>query len=259
MKQSDAARIPLAAGRRRDTVRSVAVAAAAAIFLTVTGAFDTASAPFLERLAYWAILMAAGSAWGQLCHRLLTHGIDPNLRPWRHAAALTCLVAAPMCLFVWVATGLFFHGELFPVSYLWLLVVPVVTVTAAVCALVVFLGRATPVQTHASPDAAQTAKFIERIPLRLRNARLIAVEAEDHYLRVHTDSGSDLILMRLSDALDELDGLEGAQTHRSWWVARDAVRAASRGDGRATLTLDGGVTAPVSRRYARALREAGWY
>ena len=25
------------------------------------------------------------------------------------------------------------------------------------------------------------------------------------------------------------------------------------------VTLDGGVTVPVSRRYARALREAGWY
>ena len=39
--------------------------------------------------------------------------------------------------------------------------------------------------------------------------------------------------MRLSDAVEELEGLEGAQTHRSWWVARDAVRGVERGDGRA--------------------------
>ncbi|MBU3970468.1 MAG: LytTR family transcriptional regulator DNA-binding domain-containing protein, partial [Alphaproteobacteria bacterium] len=83
--------------------------------------------------------------------------------------------------------------------------------------------------------------------------------SEDHYLRIHTDRGSDLILMRLSDALVELEGLEGAQTHRSWWVAKDAVRGVSRGDGRATLTLEGGIAAPVSRRYAKALRETGWY
>jgi DNA-binding LytR/AlgR family response regulator len=95
--------------------------------------------------------------------------------------------------------------------------------------------------------------------MKLRGASIRAVQAEDHYLRIHTDRGSDLILMRLSDALDELEGLEGSQTHRSWWVARDAVREVARGDGRATLTLDGGLTAPVSRRYARALREAGWY
>ncbi|MNY80677.1 LytTr DNA-binding domain protein [compost metagenome] len=65
--------------------------------------------------------------------------------------------------------------------------------------------------------------------------------------------------MRLSDALKELEGLEGAQTHRSWWVAKGAVRGVTRGEGRATLTLDGALEAPVSRRYARALREAGWY
>jgi len=166
-----------------------------------------------------------------------------------------------MCLFVWAPTGLFFRGELYPASYLLLLVVPVVTVTTAVCALVVLLGQANPIQTHAyaDTDARPATRFTQRLPLRLRGARLIAVEAEDHYLRVHTDQGSDLILMRLSDALEELDGVEGAQTHRSWWVARDAVRGASRGDGRATLTLEGGISAPVSRRYAGTLREAGWY
>ena len=66
-------------------------------------------------------------------------------------------------------------------------------------------------------------------------------------------------VLPLADALAELEGLEGAQTHRSWWVARDAVRDVARGDGRATLTLDGGLSVPVSRRHARALRAASWY
>ena len=250
---------PVNAERRRDLVRSICVAVAAALVLTLTGAFGTGAEPFLERLVYWLLVMAAGSAWGQLSQNLLAGRMDLDGRPWLHILALTVLVAVPMCLFVWAATGLFFRGELYPVAALPLVVVPVVTVTAAVSALVVLLGRATPVQTHASADAARPARFIERLPLHLYGARLIAVEAEDHYLRVHTDRGSDLILMRLSDALEELEGLEGAQTHRSWWVARDAVRSARRGDGRATLTLDGGLTAPVSRRYSRALREAGWY
>ncbi len=244
---------------RRDLVRSAAVALATALVLTLTGAFRTGAEPFVERLVYWLIVMAVGSAWGQLSQRLLARWIELDGRPWLHILLLTLLVAVPMCLFVWAATGLFFRGELYPLAALPLLVVPVVTVTAAVSALVVLLGRATPIQTHASADAARPARFIDRLPLHLYGARLIAVEAQDHYLRIHTDRGSDLILMRLSDALDELEGLEGAQTHRSWWVAKDAVRGATRGDGRATLTLDGGLTAPVSRRYSRALREAGWY
>ena len=65
--------------------------------------------------------------------------------------------------------------------------------------------------------------------------------------------------MRLTDALGELEGLEGAQVHRSWWVARDAVVGAERGNGRASLTLKTGAVAPVSRTYAQALRAAGWY
>jgi len=245
--------------RRRDLARSLWVAAAGALLLTLTGAFGTGAEPLHERLIYWLIVMAAGSAWGQLCRHWLARRVDMDGRPWLHIAVLTAMVAGPMCLFVWAATGLFFDGELYPASSLTLLVVPVATVTAAVCALIVFLDRATPAQTHASADPNRPARFIERLPLHLYGARLIAVQAEDHYLRVHTDRGSDLILMRLTDALAELEGLEGAQTHRSWWVAKDAVRGASRGDGRATLALDGGVSAPVSRRYARALKEAGWY
>jgi DNA-binding LytR/AlgR family response regulator len=87
---------------------------------------------------------------------------------------------------------------------------------------------------------------------------LYAVSAEDHYLRLHTSKGQDLILMRLTDAIDELEGIEGAQVHRSWWVARDAITEAVRGDGRATLTLKGGAEAPVSRTHARLLRDRGW-
>jgi DNA-binding LytR/AlgR family response regulator len=101
-------------------------------------------------------------------------------------------------------------------------------------------------------------KFLERLPLKLRGGEVWAVEAEDHYLRLHTSKGQDLILMRLADAVAELEGIEGAQVHRSWWVARDAITDAKRGDGRATLTLKDGAEVPVSRTYAGLLRERGW-
>jgi DNA-binding LytR/AlgR family response regulator len=106
--------------------------------------------------------------------------------------------------------------------------------------------------------STEPAKFLERLPLKLRGGEVWAVEAEDHYLRLHTSKGQDLILMRLADAISELEGIEGAQVHRSWWVARDAIADAKRGDGRATLTLKDGAEAPVSRTYARLLRERGW-
>ena len=106
--------------------------------------------------------------------------------------------------------------------------------------------------------SAQPPKFLERLPPKLRGAEIWAVEAEDHYLRLHTSKGQDLILMRLADAIAELQGIEGAQVHRSWWVARSAITEAVRGDGRATLTLKDGAEVPVSRTRARLLRERGW-
>lgn len=242
-------------------VRGLAVAVAAGVFLAYTGAFETGEAPFGLRLGYWVGLMLTGTAWAHACALMLRRHIDPDDRPWLAVAALTAAISGPLTVAVWAVTGLVFTGQIYPLHALPVLLGPVVAITLALSAINVFLGRV--VQTHVAPAAPGAtpapAAFVARLPPRLRGARLIAVEAEDHYLRLHTDRGSDLILMRLSDALRELEGLEGAQTHRSWWVARDAVRDVARGDGRATLTLDGGLQAPVSRRHGRALRAAGWY
>jgi DNA-binding LytR/AlgR family response regulator len=122
-----------------------------------------------------------------------------------------------------------------------------------------FLIRRHPTQTHAAAPDAPPPKFLARLPAKLQGAELYAVEAEDHYLRLHTSKGQDLILMRLGDAIDELEGLEGARTHRSWWVARAAVTGTERLDGRAVLTLKDGAEVPVSRGFAKALRSAGWF
>lgn len=106
---------------------------------------------------------------------------------------------------------------------------------------------------------ASAAAHPSFMPAALRDAELLAIEAEDHYLRLHTDRGSALILMPLSEAVAMLDGMDGLRTHRSWWVARGAVVEAARGNGRARLTLKNGLQAPVSRTYAPELRRSGWF
>lgn len=99
--------------------------------------------------------------------------------------------------------------------------------------------------------------FLERIPARL-GRDLLVLESEDHYVRIHTALGSDLVLMRLGDAVEALRGVDGLRVHRSYWVARAAVVRADRVGRRLTLTLKNGVEVPVSRTYAAALREHGW-
>lgn len=100
--------------------------------------------------------------------------------------------------------------------------------------------------------------FLTRLPVRFRAARLEAIVSEDHYLRVHTDKGSHLILMRLSDAVRELEGAGGVQTHRSWWVARHAVVDTRRESGRLILIVGHErLDVPVSRTFAAQVRAAG--
>ncbi|KQY88080.1 MULTISPECIES: LytTR family DNA-binding domain-containing protein [unclassified Brevundimonas] len=243
----------------RRLLRGIAVALAGGVLLALTGAFGMHDVSLGFRLTYWLPVMLMGALWGHLCSRLVERRVDIDARPWLAVAALTVVISGPLAVMVWAVTGWFFDDDRsVTLARLPDFLGPVLVVTGTLSALNVFLGR-TPVQTHAAAAGAKPARFLDRVPFRLRGAVIRAVQSEDHYLRLHTDRGSDLILMRLSDALAELEGLEGAQTHRSWWVAKDAVRGVSRRDGRATLTLEGGLEAPVSRRYARALREAGWY
>ncbi len=243
----------------KEMAQGLLVATTAGVFLALSNAFTTGPSPLALRLAYWVPLMITGGVWGHFCSLLTCRWIDPADRPWLASAVMSIMISLPMTVVVWAVTGLVYEDRIYPLEWLPAFLLPVTVVSVTMCLLNVFLARGRTVQTHAAAPGAPPARFLDRLPPRLRGARLIAVQAEDHYLRLHTDRGSDLILMRLSDAVAELEGLEGAQVHRSWWAAKDAVRDVSRGDGRAVLTLEGDLKVPVSRVHARRLRAEGWW
>lgn len=132
-------------------------------------------------------------------------------------------------------------------------------------------GRATP-QPRPTPSAPtetpadllpanaavrpHSPSFLSRVAEEVR-APVIALEAEQHYLRVFTEKGRDLILYRFSDAAAEMAREEGAQVHRSWWVARAAIERAVKENGAWRLILKDGTDVPVSRTYALAAKQAG--
>ena len=237
--------------------RGVVVAGVAGLFLAFVGAFGTGAAPLWSRLVYWLVLCWSGAAAGAVVSGIVQNSGLTERRPFVGGAVITLGVALPGTLYVWAMSSLMF-GQRPRLAMLPNFLLPVLVITAAITALNFLVARK-PVETHAAAPEAPPPRFLDRLPPRLRGATLYAVEAQDHYLRLHTSRGEDLILMRLSDAIAELEGIEGAQTHRSWWVARAAVVEARRGDGRAVLTLASGAEAPVSRAYAKALREAGWF
>ncbi|WP_312161261.1 LytTR family DNA-binding domain-containing protein [Phenylobacterium sp.] len=235
--------------------RGFAIAAVAAVFLAVSGAFGMGRLSLMERLAYWVGLLSAGTVWGGLMSRFAFPGGDANARPWLRTLLYALVIAGPITLLVWAVNSRLLHAPI-PARALASLFVSVALVTLVMTAVNVLAARAR-AEALAAP-AAPPPRFLERLPLKLRGAEVWAVEAEDHYLRLHTSKGQDLILLRLADAVAELEGIEGAQVHRSWWVAREAIADARRGDGRATLTLKDGSQVPVSRTYARLLRDRGW-
>lgn len=239
--------------------RSLGVAGAAGVFLALVGAMGTNEAPIVIRFAYWIPLMMLGALAGHVMSGVVGRLTLAQANRWVFGALLALTLAAPFTMLVWGYTNIVF-GLGLPVAALPALFGAVLLISAAMTAIMMLANQPGRV-THAPPAgaAAPAVKFLERLPPKLKGAQIYAVSAEDHYLRLHTSKGSDLILMRLSDAISELEGLEGAQAHRSWWVARDAVESVRREGDRVTLLLKGGVEAPVSRPNVRPLREAGWF
>ena len=243
----------------RHWLRVYATASALALFMSFTGAFGTHLFPTFTRMAYWLSVMLAGCMVTQIVSLIMDRFL--KLEPLPEAVAQFCLSMPGLTLEVWLITAAY-SGHPPRATNLPAYLEPVAIVTLAMSVLQYFMHRA-PRQSHvfAPEQTAQTpaAAFRERLPFKFRQARIYALSAEDHYLRVYTSAGETLVLMRLYDAIRELEGIEGSQTHRSWWVAKDAVYDVRRGDGRVTLILPGDVAVPVSRSYARPLKDSGWF
>lgn len=102
----------------------------------------------------------------------------------------------------------------------------------------------------------QLEELMNKLPLEKRG-QLICLEMDDHYLKVYTDKGHHLILMRFKDARALLENVDGFQTHRSWWVSRNAIVAVERSARKRILVLTNHLRIPVSRTYEKQLFEKG--
>jgi hypothetical protein len=254
--------------------RGFIIATLAAPIMAILGALGTDDIPFLPRLFYWLLLMLSGA--------LIGFGVSTGVHVWGRLSARPVLegtliafaIAVPLTLIVSAASGMFFGNPIPSAIELLIMFGLVFMISGMITALNYAVNmrastvagdpeRAKPITEEVlatEPEAiASRARLLDRLPAQHRAGPVFALQAEDHYLRVHTSAGSTLILMRLTDAISELDGADGAQTHRSWWVARAAIERIERGEGRATLHLNGEIEAPVSRTYYRILREAGWF
>jgi len=226
------------------------------LLMAVLGPYRSLDLPPLRRTIYWLLAIIDGGAIGIL----IDFAIRKRIRGfWRAVLGVAILMTPPVTLFVWTLNAGMLGQKVGPggLSTLGWQVFVIALLVMAVRALL--WRRAIETRTVVMPPLPEAERaFRMRLSAKRRGARLIAIEAEDHYVRIHTDQGSELLTMRFSDALMELGQVHGHQLHRSWWAAGDAIEEVrwQRGSGEARLA--GGLTAPVSRSFAASLRDAGW-
>lgn len=250
------------------TIRWTAISIGLGVVFAWLGVYDTSAFPLPERIGYWTLLIAIGVVTSLIVTPLLFEKWLAKFHPAIPIVAAAAIISIPVTAGIIILEARS-DGTLTPPiwwaqQYLYVLVISLILTTgswavdryhdqkkaAAEAALAAASGT--------TPAAAVTSTFAERLPVKFRAAQVYAVSAEDHYLRVHTSAGETMLLMRLADAVRELAALEGQQTHRSWWVAKQGLADVAKGDGKVTLKLKSGVEAPVSRTYQKAVKDAGW-
>lgn len=237
----------------------LAMLVAIGLLVALLGPFDSEGMPPARRYPYWLAAMVGGGLIGIALDETLGRRLAP---PWRRVAAVSLLMTPLVGLYVVGLAHLMFGDAVRLPRFVWLLgqVLPLCAPVMAVRAL----AWRKPVvrtltRTVIEPPLPQAETlFRRRLSARRRTARLLAVEAHDHYLKVHTDAGEEMITARFADALAELAQAHGYRIHRSWWVAAGAIEQVRWRRGAGEAVLAGGLIAPVSRNCAPVLKEAGW-
>lgn len=261
---------------RHRLVAELAILAGLILVLTALGPFGSYATPFGHRLLHWALYLITGYAFfrpviaagGALARQT---GL-PRAAAIAAACALGAFPTSMVILFgaagpAWRTVS----GAAVLGTYLQTLII------GATVTIVQLLAGRGGAQTSTAPAAAPAPSapadplppappppppsppppaLLDQLPLHLRGS-ILCLENEDHYVRVHTDRGSALVLMRMRDAVAQLEG-QGARVHRSWWVARAAVAAAVRHDRNWKLRLIDGREVPVARTSVPELRARGW-
>lgn len=226
------------------------------VFLAVSGPFGTYSGfPTISRLFFWSLVVGGAILLG-LVIRVSLQVRFPKMQYW--PAALIAVFVLSV-LFAWPArefAGFMSQGNqaLLPNVFETFVIIGIIGIAvAALRAVTVGRGPLTK-PADASAEGRIPPRLLDRIEPAKRG-NLVRISARDHYLDVHTVNGLSEVLLRFSDALAELDGVDGLRVHRSHWVAVDAVTGTEKVNGRTFLLLRDGARVPVSRGYHKRVEE----
>ena len=227
-----------------------------AAVITGIGAFFAITSPygaityldFPARWLYWATTV--GSAW--VINAMAFAYFAPTRGVWL-CALISSILATPVVFliiyFVQITIDYPVVAEFIPN-----LVLSIWVICFAMAWAFVPLRARGDGQTIQSRDGK--SQLSDQLPFEYRESSIFALEADDHYVHVHTDAGKHLHYIRLRDAIALMTGIPGVRVHRSWWVATSAIEELRREDGRWKLVAKGAGSVPVSRSGQAELRRA---
>lgn len=261
----------------RQILIDLAVMSVVGLFLGLIGPFGTIAMPAVARILSWLAFAYVGYAiyrpMGVVVEWAARRLALPAAGLWVAAVIVATL---PMTVAVQIITSLpgpvrwpgidVITGTYFSVlviggavTLLFNLLKPGQGLPAAAVVVPAYAPPIAPIAASEPPALPPSPPnpLFDQLPAEI-GSDIIALEMEDHYVRVHTALGSALVLMRLRDAMALVGDWEGMQVHRSWWVARAAVEDVLRDGRNVRLKLARGIEAPVARAKVTELRDARW-
>lgn len=233
------------------------VLVAVGVVLGLAGPFQTFDALRPGgRIAYWVILVIVCYGLGVFINALWRDKTGAHLiRPWWLSSLASGLVLGIVVgITVYTVNWLTFGWQVadhFDVAETFLYCTLIaVSVTLAFSYFEQHAQKSH--SAHASPP-----KIIQRLPHNKRG-QLISMSMQDHYVAVTTTHGTELVLLRLADAIDETNGVAGSQIHRSHWVAHSGIASMKKDGGKWVVVTTIETELPVSRSFAPVLKQAGF-
>lgn len=246
----------------RDQIRgptTLAVLTSVALILALSGPFGTILSLSLPgRLAYWGAVVPLTFIAGALGSALVA-GLMAGRPLWQRLP----MISLASALLVWILL-MALHSVL-DFSFARLAnAATELPLLFLMCFLiegtreVIEHQRGSQAPPTEAPPPPPPPRLLERLPEDLRGD-LICLSVKDHYVSVSTSLGMHDLLMRLSDAIAEVEPVEGMQVHRSHWVATGQVTGGRRTADQAVLQMSNGAQIPVSRANLKAVEAAGLF
>lgn len=218
------------------------------------GPFGTFSAMATgERFAFWAFVIGCSLLIASALMSLRDvyfSNTDRNVSEFMIAPMFTCVFGPVLFLIVSVYSDPNEGSLTFLES---MTAVLLISSVIAVTRLVLFSAFENEIEETRALDGP---RLVKRLPCEDPGA-VLRISGKDHFVEVTTDKGRYDVRMRLADAVAEMDGVEGFLTHRSHWIAKDAVETVERVKGRHYVVSADKARIPVSRTHLPKLEEAG--